>query len=128
MKLVIASRAKGPANRTEAWACVMSNIALPGSGSLAAGKSIGYYQLGLATVGFIIIVVTGIHLLTWWMGGGNALNQTGDPLENMSILWHEIRGPLAGLGVAIAALLWAGTTSLQILSAHPKNPVPPHIG
>jgi hypothetical protein len=128
VKLVPASRAKGPANRKEAWACLTANLALPGSGSLAAGKPIGYYQLALAAVGFIIMVVTGIHLLEWWMGNGNETNQTSDdPVQNLSILWHEIRGPLAGLGVAAMALLWAWITSLQILSAHPKNPVPPRI-
>jgi len=128
MKLVLASRAKGPANRAEAWACVTANIALPGSGSLAAGKPVGYYQLALAAIGFIIIVVTGIHLLEWMMGNGNALSQpSGDPVENLVVLWREIRGPVAGLGVAAAALAWAGITSLQILSAHPKNPVPPRI-
>jgi hypothetical protein len=128
VKLVLASRAKGPANRKEALACLAANIALPGSGSLAAGKPVGYYQLALAAVGFIIIVVTGIHLLEWMLGNGNGLNQTNDPGENLSILWHEIRGPLAGLGIAAIALLWAVITGLQILSAYPKNPVPPRIG
>jgi len=115
VKLVLASRAKGPANRAEAWACLTANLALPGSGSLAA-------------VGFILSVATGIHLLEWILGNGNALNQTsGDPVENLSILWHEIRWPLAGLAIFAASLLWAAITSLQILSAHPQNPVPPRI-
>jgi hypothetical protein len=127
VKLVLASRAKGPANRAEAWACVTANLALPGSGSLAAGKSVGYYQLALATIGFIIIVVTGIHLLEWSMGNG-ANQSAGDPMESLVTLWREIRGPLAGLGVAATALLWAGITSRQILAAHPKTPVPPRIG
>ncbi len=106
----------------------MSNIALPGSGSLAAGKPIGYYQLALASLGFIIIVSTGIHLLEWAMVNGNGPNQTsGDPLENLVNLWHELRWPLAGFAIAAAAFLWAGVTSLQLLSAHPKNPVPPRI-
>jgi hypothetical protein len=128
MKLVLASRAKGPANRAEAWACVTANLALPGSGSLAAGKPVGYYQLALAAIGFMIIVVTGIHLLQWMVGNGGALGRpSDDPFESLITLWHEIRGPVAGLGVAAAALLWSGITSLQILSAHPKNPVPPRI-
>ena len=110
--------------------CMTANLALPGSGSLAAGKSIGYYQLALAALGFIIVVVTGIHLLEWSMG--NAASQTVDPVENLTNqnltnLWHAIRWPLAGLGIAATALLWAGITSLQILSAHPRNPVPPRI-
>jgi hypothetical protein len=128
VKLVLASRAKGPANRTEAWACLTANLALPGSGSLAAGKPIGYYQLALAAVGFILSVATGIHLLEWMLANWTRMNQsTGDPVENLSILWHEIRWPLAGLGIFAVSWLWAAITSLQILSAHPKNPVPPRI-
>ena len=128
MKLVLASRAKGPANRTEAWACLTANLALPGSGSLAAGKSIGYYQLALAAAGFILSVATGIHLLEWMLGNWTRVNQsTGDPFETLATIWHEIRWPLAGLGIFATALMWAAMTSMQILSAHPKNPVPPRI-
>jgi hypothetical protein len=128
VKLVLASRAKGPANRAEAWACVTSNLALPGSGSLAAGKPVGYYQLALAAVGFILSVATGIHLLEWMLENWTRINQaTGDPMDNLSTIWHEIRWPMAGLGIFAASLLWAVITSLQILSAHPKNPVPPRI-
>ena len=128
MKLVLASRAKGPANRSEAWACLTANLALPGSGSLAAGKPVGYYQLALTTVGFIISMVTGMRMLGWMVQNWTRINaSTGDPMDNLAMIWHEIRWPLAGLGLFGAALLWAAITSMQILSAHPKNPVPPRI-
>jgi len=128
VKLVLASRAKGPANRTEAWACVTANLALPGSGSLAAGKPIGYYQLALTAVGFILSLVTGIHLLGWMLENWTRINQpTGDPVNNLAVIWDEIRWPLAGVGIFAASLLWAAITSAQILVAHPKNPVPPRI-
>lgn len=126
MKFVLAT--KGPGNRTEAWACVMANLALPGSGSLAAGKPIGYYQLGVTAFGFIVSVVTGIHLLQWMLGNWARINDsTGDPVANLVVIWQEIKWPLAGLAIFAMALLWAGITSLQILAAHPKNPVPPRI-
>jgi hypothetical protein len=128
VKLVLASRVKEPANRAEAWACVTANLALPGSGSLAAGKPIGYCQLALAAVGFILSVATGIHLLGWAMQSWTAMNQsTGDPFETLLTLWRQIRWPLAGLAIFAVSWLWAAITSLQILSAHPKNPVPPEI-
>lgn len=129
VKLVLASRAKGPTNRAEAWACLTANLALPGSGSLAAGKSIGYYQLALAVGGFIISVGTGIHLLEWMLANWTRVNQsTGDPFDTLASIWHEIRWPLVGLAIFVASLLWAVLTSLQVLSAHPKTPVPPRIG
>jgi hypothetical protein len=129
VKLTLASRAKGPANRTEAWACLTANLALPGSGSLAAGKSVGYCQLALALAGFILSVATGIHLLEWMLANWTKMNQsTGDPLETLLTIWHEIKWPLAGLGIFVVALIWSVMTSMQLLSAHPKTPVPPRIG
>jgi hypothetical protein len=128
VKFVLARRAKGPANRAEAWACVTANLALPGSGSLAAGKSIGYYQLALTAVGFVLSLISGLHLMGWMLENWTRINQsTGDPFDNLAVLWDEIRWPLAGLGIFAISLLWAGITSAQILVAHPKNPVPPRI-
>jgi hypothetical protein len=129
VKLVPASRGKGPANRSEALGCLTANLALPGAGSLAAGKSIGYYQLGLAAIGFIISIVTGLRLLQWMVANWTLITSgTGDPFDALSTIWHEIRGPLLGLAIFAASIVWALITSLQILSAHPKNPVPPRIG
>ncbi|MGD0814207.1 MAG: hypothetical protein ABSA83_11430 [Verrucomicrobiota bacterium] len=129
MKLLPASRGKEPANRAEAWGCLTANLALPGAGSLAAGRPVGYYQLALATVGFVVSVASGIHMLKWMMGNWTTINQSsGDPVEALTTMWREIRWPLAGLGIFAASLLWAAITGLEILSAHPKNPVPPRIG
>jgi hypothetical protein len=128
VKLVLASSVKGPANRAEAWACLTANLALPGSGSLAAGKPVGYYQLALAVVGFILSVATGIPMVIWMLENWTRINaSTGDPFDNLATMWHEIRWPLAGLGLFAVSLLWAAITGVQILSAHPKNPVPPRI-
>ncbi len=127
MKLTLST--KGPANRKEALACLTANIALPGSGSLAAGKSIGYVQLAVAFVGFIITVIAGGHLLLWMMENGMSVNQqNGDPFQALITVWQEIQWPLVGLCVFGVAWLWGIVTSLQILAAHPKNPVPPRIG
>jgi len=126
VKFALAS--KGPANRTEAWACLTANLALPGAGSLAAGKSVGYWQLALAGIGLILSIVTGIHMMDWMLGNWTRVNQPdADPFQTLSIVWQQIRWPLAGLGIFGISLCWAAITSLQILSAHPKTPVPPRI-
>jgi hypothetical protein len=128
VKLVLASRAKGPSNRSEAWACVTANIALPGSGSLAAAKPIGYFQLGVAFTGVLITTIAGGRLAVWMTGHAAALSQpSDDPFQTLATLWRQLEWPLVGFGVFGLAWLWAAVTSLQILSAHPKNPVPPRI-
>lgn len=126
MKFTLASR--GPANRAEAWACLLSNLALPGSGSLAAGKAVGYFQLALAAAGFVLSITTGIHLVQWMLANWARINQaTGDPVDNLLQIWREIRWPLAGLGIFALALLWSIATGVTILASHPKNPPPPRI-
>jgi len=128
MKLVRASHGKGPANRQEAMACLTANLALPGAGSLAAGKSIGYWQLALAGLAFILTLVSGIHLLLWFLGNSNNINNpNADPVDNMLAILQHIFWPLISLCLFAVSILWAAITSLQILAAHPKNPVPPRI-
>ena len=106
----------------------MANLALPGSGSLSAGKPIGFYQLALAGIGFLLSIATGIHMLQWTLENWARINQSNaDPFENLVLLWREIRWPLTGLALFGIALAWAGLTSLSILASHPKNPVPPRI-
>lgn len=106
----------------------MANLALPGTGSLAAGKSIGYFQLALAGIGFVLSTITGIRLLEWMADNWTRVTgATGDPFETLSIIWQEIKWPLAGLLIFGVALLWSALTGWQLLSAYPKNPVPPRI-
>ena len=128
MKFIRASRAKGPSNRSEAWDCFMANLALPGAGSLAAGKAIGYYQLVVTATGLLVSLVSGCQLLIWTSRNWAVINNPGaDPFATLATVWREIRWPLAGLGIFAIALLWGAITGLQILSAHPKTPVPPRI-
>lgn len=126
MKLARASR--GPANRAEAWACLTANLALPGTGSLAAGKSIGYFQFALTVAGFFVTVLAGIHFIQWTLANWNTVHDpNADPFETLGSMWREGRWAFAGIAMFAAAMLWAAITSLQILAAHPKNPVPPKI-
>ena len=121
MKFVRAS--KGPATRQEAWACLMANLALPGAGSLAAGRTVGYYQLAVGVVGLILTVVAVVHSAQWLLGNWTAINQpNADPIEALSNLWIEIRWPLAGLAIFAVSLFWSIITGMQVLSAYPKNP------
>ncbi len=39
------SAAPGPADRKKVWSCLLSNLAMPGVGSLTGGRGIGCGQL-----------------------------------------------------------------------------------
>jgi hypothetical protein len=129
MKGSLKLRPKRILNRKEAWACFSANLALPGSGSLAAGLAVGYFQLAVAFLADAICVVTAIPMLRWGMSGRLAVLQSpsGDPFEYLPELWLHVRGPLAGVGVLVVAILWATTTSRSILAKAPKEGVPPRI-
>jgi hypothetical protein len=114
-------------SRKEAWACFTANLALPGSGSLAAGRSVGYWQLVLAFLADAICVITAIPLFEWVYAGGLTQSPLSDPFQNMSELWVHARGPMAGVGVLLVAIFWATMTSQSILAEAPKDDVPPRI-
>jgi hypothetical protein len=124
-------RSRGALSRSDAWACFTANLALPGSGSLAAGRAVGYGQMAVSFLGLILSLVTAIPMFQWALSGGLAASQSPleDPFQGLSELWLHVRWPLAGIGLVAAALLWALTTSLAILAAAPKNDlkIPPPI-
>jgi hypothetical protein len=117
-------------NRSEAWACFTANLALPGSGSLAAGRGIGYLQMAAAFAGMILTIVTAIPMFQWVASGGGTPSPQSmdDPIQAMTDLWIHARGPLAGIGLFAASILWALVTSLAILAGAPKQGGPPKIG
>ncbi len=92
-------------DRPTAWACTVTNlVTLPGLGSLAARRKVGYAQAGLA--------LTGFGLTMWWM-----LRTVSDWFASGE-LKAELNGTLliGLLGVLVFGLawLWALTTSLQL--------------
>jgi hypothetical protein len=116
-------------SRKEAWACFTANLALPGSGSLAAGRRVGYLQLAIGFLGFAFTLVTAIPMLQWALTGGLAAAQSssGDPFQDLSELWVHVRWPMAGMGFFAASIIWAAMTSLAVLADAPKEAVPPRI-
>jgi hypothetical protein len=115
--------------RKEAWACFTANLALAGSGSLAAGRAVGYAQMATVFLAMILTFVTAIPMFQWALSGGlvSSPSSSDDPFQSMSDLWLHVRWPLASMCLYLAAILWAMTTSLAILANAPKEAVPPRI-
>jgi hypothetical protein len=115
-------------SRAEAWACFTANLAVAGSGSLAAGYAIGYWQMAAVFLAMILSLVTSIPMIQWWLSGAaSAQSALDDPLQNLLKVWLHVRWPLASIGLYVAAVLWALTTSLTILAHAAKDKVPPRI-
>ena len=113
--------------RDKAKVCLMMNLGFPGSGSLMAGKIVGYLQVLLTLGGFAISMICGGKFLAWFFANWSRLqNPSNDPLQTFSEIWQAVKWPLAGVGLFGLAWLWGLGTGLLILVAA-KRQVPPPI-
>ena len=129
MKGSLKLRPRRALNRSEAWACFTANLALPGSGSLAADRAVGYWQIAAGFLALIVTLAAMIPMIQWALSGGLAAAQSpmADPFENLLQLWRHARWPLAGMALYAGVTLWAAATSLAILANAPKEAIPPRI-
>lgn len=92
-------------DRPTAWACTVTNlVTLPGLGSLAARRKVGYAQAGLALTGFGLTTWWLVRTLLDWFASGELKAEF-----NATLLIG-----LAGVLVFGVAWLWALATSLQL--------------
>lgn len=97
------------------------NLALPGMGSIAAGRKVGYFQAAMALVGMAMTGAFGLNFGIWYFTNYSKLQASADPLSALQAVWHEARWPLLGFAVFALALLWALVTSLAILARTPPE-------
>jgi hypothetical protein len=130
MKRLRLQHPSGPLDRSTAWGCVTSNLALPGSGSLLAGRLSGYGQAFLALGGTVLTIVFGVRFLVWGLSNWSRLQDPeGDLVERGLEVWLSVRWALLGLGAFAAGWLWALGTSLGILrrASRPTPAKPPVV-
>jgi hypothetical protein len=131
MKISLALGPRQPLSRQTAWGCLTSNLALPGSGSLLAGRVSGYAQLTLAFAGLILSVSFGIRFIVWCLANWSRLNDSNaDQVAALDEMWLGLLWPLLGIAVFALGWLWAVATSLRIvLAARTGQPpsVPPRL-
>jgi hypothetical protein len=109
-----------PLSRQTAWGCLTTNLALPGLGSLVAGRISGYSQAALALGGMGLTMAFGVRFMLWFAANWARLHDPeADPVAALLEMW--VAGGLrwALLGIALFALgwLWALATSLGLLRA-----------
>jgi hypothetical protein len=130
MKFSLTLRPRRVLPRTEAWACLSANLALPGAGSLAAGRKAGYAQMALAFAGLAVSMVTGIPMIQWCAANWERIVNPGladDPFALTLELWRHAFWPVIGISIFGAGFLWAAVTGWRLVSTAPKEAVPPRI-
>jgi hypothetical protein len=128
MKISLARGPIGPVSTQTAWGCLTSNLALPGSGSLAAGRKSGYGQLLLTGIGAGLTVFFGIRFLMWQFSNWSRFHGGDmDPIEAFGEMWLHLRWAVLGIGIFLIAMLWALASSLGIMaeSRKPGTKSPP---
>lgn len=129
MKISLALGERRPLSRQTAWGCLTSNIALPGSGSLMAGRKSGYPQALLGIGGMVLTVIFGLRGLLWMLANWSRMRDPAiDQIAVMSDMWSVLRWAFLGMAIFGLGLLWALITSYGIVrSAKNDSPVPPKL-
>ena len=125
MKISLALGPRGRLSRESAWGCFTTNLAVPGMGSLMAGRVVGYVQMFFAFGGFGLTLALGVRFFAWYLTNSSRLRSDyNDPFENFRELWNAMRWPLLGIALFGLGWLWAVITSLQVLSEARQQPKP----
>jgi hypothetical protein len=132
MKFSLTLGPRRPLDRQTAWGCLTANLfGVPGLGSLAAGRRVGYVQMLLSVGGLAISSVYGIRFILWFISNSAQVNQLDDAgLGQVGDIWLHLRWALLGIGVFACGWLWSLATSLGLLAeakSGTTKPAPPVI-
>src|SRR5262249_27900592 len=99
-KISLARGPRQPLSRQTAWGCLTTNLALPGFGSLVAGRISGYAQAALGLAGLALSVIFGVRFIAWYIANWPRLSgDQADPFAALHELWLAVRWPLLGIGI-----------------------------
>ena len=130
MKISLALGPRQPLSRQTAWGCLTTNLAMPGLGSLVAGRKSGYAQLVLGLASMAGTLFFGIRFLSWLSANWSRVYQAeGDPVATLSEMWQALRWAFFSIAAFLVSWLWALASSWQILRSVGKEEgkVPPRF-
>jgi hypothetical protein len=129
MKISLALGERRPLSRQTAWGCLTTNIALPGFGSLVAGRKSGYPQALLSIGGMVVSVIFGVRALLWMLTNWSRMHDPAvDQFAVMGEMWAVLRWAILGFAIFGVGWLWALVTSYGIIhSAKTDSAVPPKL-
>ncbi|MBM3879744.1 MAG: hypothetical protein FJ387_08495 [Verrucomicrobia bacterium] len=132
MKTSSANDTPKAVDKPTAWACTLANLAtVPGLGSIAAGRKVGFVQAALALVALAASLVGTVQCYRLWLGAEQWPPEDGFPPG----FWASLFTALGGVMLYAGAWLWALRSSLslhrearQAAAAYPRHepsPTPP---
>ncbi len=132
MKISLALGPRRTLSRQTAWGCLTTNLAMPGFGSLMAGRISGYFQAALAFAGFALTTIGGIRFLAWYLANGARLRgPQADPVAALEAILQAAKWPFAGIALFALGWLWGLVTGWWLVQeakhAESRN-LPPRLG
>jgi hypothetical protein len=124
MKTCSGPESRNDGSRQKARGFLATNLAMPGAGSLAAGRKIGLVQLALCLTGFTLTTVSGLQFVYWSLANWSKYhgpNVEMDPLKPLIDLWQHARWPLLGVALFAISWLWALLTSRSLLAESKRH-------
>ena len=116
MRVSLALGERRPLDRATAWGCLTSNLGMPGSGTLVAGRRSGYVQGLLALAGVGLTTVFGLRFIAWYLANFARLREEWiDPFAAAGEVWMAVRWALLGMALFAVGWLWALGSSLLIV-------------
>ena len=105
MKISLALGPRRILDRSTAWACVLANQgALPGSGTLTAGRRIGYAQAALALAGFGPMMLLSLRVLV----AAYHLQQAAGEFTSFAEIFDEVSLRLRHIPQTWGLYFWIG--------------------
>lgn len=116
MKISLALGNRDALTLQTARGCAGTNLALPGFGSLMAGRRVGYPQAAITVVAFALTLFFGLKFLAWGVKSWPAINDPEtDPVETLRGMWQVGRWAFLGVALFTGNWLWALMTNISIL-------------
>src|SRR5438105_1184519 len=132
MRISLALGPRRALSRQTAWGCLTTNLAMPGFGSLMAGRPSGYAQAVLALGGMALTMVFGVRFVFWYFEHRPGTpGAEPDPMLALTQLWLAVRWAVLGVVLFAIGWLWALATSSLILRSARETElpaVPPRLG
>jgi len=105
-----------------------TNLALPGFGTLLAGRVVGYPQVILGLAGMVLTVIFGIHFLIWTLSNWSQIRGAdSDPAQTLIDLYLNVRWAVLGIFVFACGWVWALISSFDILMDSRRKPSQPPV-
>jgi hypothetical protein len=121
MKTFSAKKNPDLSAREVAQGSLTANLAVPGLGSIVAGRKVGFAQMAVYFSGFGLTVGFGLRFVLWalshWSQFYNEFHSPdADAIAAMTDLWLRTRWAFLGIALFAISWLWALSTSRALLA------------